>query len=480
MKYPPYKILLAIIDYTIIRLTFSVAFQFHGISLVDGEGWLRYLASSEFLLFFLLSLVIILFFQSNNLYKINVVLSRSLQLVIIIHSFFYVIVGLAAIVFFIRSDWILESRSAVAYFGIFGALGIASYRLLIFRPLYIYLNKKEITGKNVVIVGSNIAARNLAIQMELDYSYGFHLIGFVDDTMPAGTEVFEKYELLGTLEELPKIVAKFNIDEIIVTVSETDHKEMFEILDVCKQTTAQVMVTSSLFDVVNKKVYSERYFNIPIVRLTNTIDNKALLMMKRLFDIVGSSVGLLLLSIPLIIIAMLVKLSSKGPILYKQIRVGKEGSQFYFYKFRSMYIGSDQDEQRIHQAQDFIKNGKISGNGSTKVVNEEMITPVGRFLRKTSLDELPQFFNVLKGDMSLVGPRPCLPYEYEAYNEWHKRRLSILPGCTGLWQVSSRSEVGFDDMVLLDLYYIDNYSPWLDLQLILKTIPVMFSGKGGK
>ena len=145
-----------------------------------------------------------------------------------------------------------------------------------------------------------------------------------------------------------------------------------------------------------------------------------------------------------------------------------------------MYIGSDQDEGRIQKAQDFIKKGRASGNHSTKVVNEEMITPIGRFLRKTSIDELPQFLNVLKGEMSLVGPRPCLPYEYDAYDEWHKRRLSILPGCTGLWQVSSRSEVGFDDMVLLDLYDIDNYSPWLDLQLILKTIPVMLSGRGGK
>jgi undecaprenyl-phosphate galactose phosphotransferase len=109
-----------------------------------------------------------------------------------------------------------------------------------------------------------------------------------------------------------------------------------------------------------------------------------------------------------------------------------------------------------------------------------MITPIGRILRKTSLDELPQLFNVLIGDMSLVGPRPCLPYEYEAYDEWHKRRLSVLPGCTGLWQVFGRSETGFDEMVVLDLYYIGNISPILDVQLILKTIPVMLFGRGAK
>jgi lipopolysaccharide/colanic/teichoic acid biosynthesis glycosyltransferase len=126
-----------------------------------------------------------------------------------------------------------------------------------------------------------------------------------------------------------------------------------------------------------------------------------------------------------------------------------------------------------------IRNKKPS-EGSTKIVNESRVTSVGRFLRKTSLDELPQLFNVLKGDMSLVGPRPCLPYEWDHYEEWHKRRLSVIPGCTGVWQVSGRSAVGFDDMVILDLYYIQNTSLFLDLQLIFKTIPVMVFGRGGK
>ncbi len=239
-------------------------------------------------------------------------------------------------------------------------------------------------------------------------------------------------------------------------------------------------VTSSLFDVIHRKVFSESYFNIPVASLAAPNEIPGILFFKRVFDIVVAGIGILVLSIPLFIITVLVKLSSDGPIFYKQVRVGKDGRKFDFYKFRSMYLGSDQDNDRIERAQEFIKRGHGNGNGSVKVVNERMVTPIGRFLRKTSLDELPQFFNVLKGDMSLVGPRPCLPYEYDAYDDWHKRRLSVLPGCTGLWQVSSRSEVGFNDMVLLDLYYIDNLSPWLDMQLILKTIPVMVFGRGGK
>jgi len=180
------------------------------------------------------------------------------------------------------------------------------------------------------------------------------------------------------------------------------------------------------------------------------------------------------------VIGLIIKLSSPGPVFHKDTRVGKNGKRFTFYKFRSMYIGSESDKSRVNKMLDFMKGGKGTSPASTKVVIDSHVTPFGRLLRKTSIDELPQLFNVLKGDMSLVGPRPCLPYEYDAYEDWHKRRLSVLPGCTGLWQVSSRSECGFDDMVLLDLYYIDNQSPWLDLQLILKTIPVMILGRGAE
>jgi exopolysaccharide biosynthesis polyprenyl glycosylphosphotransferase len=480
MKYPRYKIVLAVIDFCVLCFSFVVALQRHGVFAVRDLPWYSFLLSPEAFFFLLTAGAIIFFFQSNNLYKINIVLSRSLQLVVILHSFFYIMIGLAAVAFFFHSGWISDSRSAVADVGIVGFLGIAGYRLLIFRPLYIYLNENKLIRKNVVIIGTNLSAKNLAIQMELDHSYGLHLVGFIDDTLPPKSLVFEKYELLGSLNDLVAIVKRNNVSEIIVTVSETDHQQLLDIIDVCKQTTAQVMVTSSLFDIVSNKVRSERYFNIPVARLTNSIENKGGLFIKRLLDIIGAAVGLLLLSIPFLVIAVLIKLTSKGPVFYKQVRVGKDGHQFNFYKLRSMEVGSDRDESRVQKARDFIKGGQMPNGGSTKLVNEEMITPVGRFLRKTSMDELPQFINVLRGEMSLVGPRPCLPYEYEAYDEWHKRRLSILPGCTGLWQVSSRSEVGFDDMVLLDLYYIDNFSPWLDLQLILKTVPVMVFGRGGK
>lgn len=162
------------------------------------------------------------------------------------------------------------------------------------------------------------------------------------------------------------------------------------------------------------------------------------------------------------------------------MRIGKDGKPFKFYKFRSMKINSDSDKERESFMIDFIKNNYAANLNSTKIINENNITSVGKFIRKTSLDELPQLINVLKGDMSLVGPRPCLKYEYDSYDDWHKRRHTVMPGCTGVWQVSGRSTVSFRDSVVLDLYYINNMTPWLDLQLIFKTFPVMIFGRGAK
>jgi len=184
---------------------------------------------------------------------------------------------------------------------------------------------------------------------------------------------------------------------------------------------------------------------------------------------------LVMLAIPMAIIAAMIKLTSSGKVLYKQTRIGKDCEPFVFYKFRTMLDGAD---DTIHKdfASQFIGG---SPKGLKKMTDDPRVTGVGRFLRRTSLDELPQLFNVLTGEMSLVGPRPCMPYELEKYEEWHRRRLSIKPGCTGLWQVAGRSAVDFNDMVILDLFYIDNMSPLFDLRIIFKTLPVMLLAKGG-
>jgi lipopolysaccharide/colanic/teichoic acid biosynthesis glycosyltransferase len=207
---------------------------------------------------------------------------------------------------------------------------------------------------------------------------------------------------------------------------------------------------------------------------------------KRGLDIFGSVCGLVLLSPLLFAIAVAIKLNSKGPVFFRQQRVGQFGTPFTFLKFRSMYVNNDNKIHRDYvmslisgNAQRQPSNGNGNGHGVYKLTKDPRITRIGAFLRKTSLDELPQLYNVLRGEMSLVGPRPAIPYEVEAYQVWHRRRvLEAKPGITGLWQVSGRSRVGFDDMVRLDMRYASERSFWLDLKILLMTPKAVFMGEG--
>lgn len=173
----------------------------------------------------------------------------------------------------------------------------------------------------------------------------------------------------------------------------------------------------------------------------------------------------------MLLIALAIKLDSPGPVLFRQTRIGKGGKPFTLYKFRSMVDGADRQQEALRRA---------TGRSALlfKLRDDPRVTRVGRFLRRTSLDELPQFFNVLKGEMSVVGPRPPVPEEVAEYQDWHLQRLLVTPGLTGLWQVNGRSDLTFDEMVRLDLYYVENWSPWLDLKVILRTVPVVLTGRG--
>jgi lipopolysaccharide/colanic/teichoic acid biosynthesis glycosyltransferase len=215
-------------------------------------------------------------------------------------------------------------------------------------------------------------------------------------------------------------------------------------------------------------------------------DSTSSLRIKRLMDIGGSALMLVLCSPLLLAIAIAVKLSSRGPVLFRQQRVGQYGKCFTFLKFRSMRTGNDNTVHKDYVTQ--LIAGKIesgpanangNGNGVYKLTNDKRVTRLGRFLRRTSLDELPQFINVMKGEMSLVGPRPAIPYELAAYQTWHRRRvLEVKPGITGLWQVSGRSRVKFDEMVRLDLRYATSWSPWLDLTILMQTPRAVLVGSG--
>jgi undecaprenyl-phosphate galactose phosphotransferase len=349
-------------------------------------------------------------------------------------------------------------------------------RVLLLRYNYAEHLSKTIFQRNVLILGAGKSGQLFAQALYADNVFGIKLIGFLDDKVPAGTVVFRNLKAIGKISDLKDIVKEQKIDEVDICIDNIGYEELMKIIDDCLKLNISVKVTSEMFNIIPQKMNAEKYFDIPVVDVTNKMNPDIYIVFKRIVDYIGATIGLIILLPFFIICGILIKLSSKGPIIYKQKRIGKDGKEFDFYKFRTMRMIEGED---VNRAKEMVEYMKSNGNGK-KIVDEDRITRIGRFLRKYSLDELPQLINVLKGDMSLVGPRPCLTYEYEQYDQWQKRRLTVLPGCTGLWQVSGRSEVSFNDSVVIDIYYINNITPWLDLQLIFKTIPVMIFGTGGK
>ncbi|MFN3562522.1 MAG: sugar transferase [Chloroherpetonaceae bacterium] len=479
---PKHKYLLALCDYIILQASFLTAIQ---IRFGFGEaGALKDLWNEQMIIFAVISVAWIAVFQHFHLYKINVFLTVVPQAIAVVKAVGYGIIGLIILSFFVKGLSYLDSRLIIAYlFGV-SSFSLATFRIFVFRSLYSLFAEKKILQRKVLIAGTDRTARMIAAKLVVETSLGLKVVGFIDDEDKIGERIFEDLYVVGTLSQMKELVEREGIDEIIIAVSNISHQKLIDIVDQAKQTSAIVKVSSELYGIVPEKVWIEQYAEVPMIAMMENHKNVLFMMYKRFLDISLSLIGLVLLAVPFLVIALIIKMTSKGPVFFKQIRIGKDGKPFEFYKFRSMYMNNDDSIHREF-TKNLIRESKqplINAEGKLevkKIVNDPRITPIGRFLRKTSIDELPQLFNVLKGDMSLVGPRPCLPYEWEEYEMWHRRRLSVLPGCTGLWQVSGRSAVGFNDMVILDLFYINNMSPIFDMKLILKTFPVMLFAKGG-
>jgi exopolysaccharide biosynthesis polyprenyl glycosylphosphotransferase len=284
---------------------------------------------------------------------------------------------------------------------------------------------------------------------------------------------------LGRIQDLEAILGEHFFQDAIITDETIEKAELIDLLDFFTTKGINVWFIPKLMPIIGIKLYIDNLCGIPMVRLSHRWHQGVFQKIKYGLDSVAALAGIIL-ALPIFsAFALLIKLTSPGPVFYRAKAVGKKGQFFRMYKFRSMITGASKD---IHK--DYVTRmikGEITQDGSgktLKITNDPRVTKVGRFLRKTSLDELPQLINVLKGEMSLVGPRPCLPYEYEVYKDWHKKRTAVRPGITGLWQVLGRSEVSFEDMILLDLYYIFNRSLELDLSILFETAFVVLRKKG--
>ena len=363
---------------------------------------------------------------------------------------------------------------------ILSALMVIAGRLFTVEIIFNKLLRKRFR-RQIAIIGSDQDAKNVGEHIFRNNA-PFYVVGFIRswqaDNCTIPMEIEKK--CLGSLESLPEIAAENNINEIIITDERIDKMALITVLDFCTTKRIAVWFPTKLMPIIGIKLYIDDFCDIPMIRIGSQNLFGSYARIKYALDATLTLV-IFLLQLPIFLfIAFAIKKDSKGPVFYRARAIGRNGREFAMLKFRSMYMDNDPSIHKEYVTK-LIKGeiGDKSGEGQTlKITNDPRVTPVGRILRKLSLDELPQLINVLKGDMSLIGPRPCLPYEYEIYANWHKKRTAVRPGISGLWQVTGRSEVSFEDMILLDLYYTYNASPALDYSILFETIFVVLGKKG--
>ncbi len=377
------------------------------------------------------------------------------------------ILALAACGWLLRLDFV--SRPFLILFGVLD-LGLLLGEKLLLRLAARSVRQRGLNYRTLLIVGLNPRAEEVARIIEEHPYWGFRLLGFV---APNGErpESFAGLPVLGSADDLPRLLRQEVVDEVLFIVSRRQIAEFEDALLLCAELGIRARVALH-FPRLRARVVLEDIEGIPLLTFTTTPAAPFPLFLKDAGDRLAALLALAALSPLLLGIALAVKLSSRGPVLYRQVRCGLNGRRFTLFKFRTMVADAD---RRLGEVAHL---NEIEGP-AFKSRHDPRITWVGRLLRRFSLDELPQLVNVLVGHMSLVGPRPPIPEEVERYEHWQRRRLSMRPGLTGLWQVSGRAALGdFDDWIALDLAYIDQWSLWLDLKILLKTVPAVLSARG--
>ncbi|OQA53296.1 MAG: UDP-glucose:undecaprenyl-phosphate glucose-1-phosphate transferase [candidate division WS2 bacterium ADurb.Bin280] len=378
-------------------------------------------------------------------------------------------------VFINRSDFF--SRIIVFYIWILSIVGVGLGRTIINfikSNLYIFGVKK----KKLALVGpSSQTIKHIIAQVRNRKNLGYDLVGLITDD-DASDE-----KKLGKIADLPEIISNKKLDEVIVVDTALSNQKLFEIMQTCQEAGVVFKAVPAHAQVGARTLQFDAFAGIPIIEFMGTPLDSWGFALKRLIDIIGSSIALIILSPLIAIIAILIKIDSKGPVIYKNIRTGNKG-EFKTLKFRTMFIdlctGSEYGGSRAEEIEDKLIEEKNIKTGSAvyKIAEDPRVTKVGAFLRKTSLDELPQFVNVLIGNMSLVGPRPHQPKEVKNYSKEQRKLLLIKPGITGLAQISGRSDLTFDEEARLDIFYLENWSIWFDFYIMLKTFSTIIKGKG--
>jgi exopolysaccharide biosynthesis polyprenyl glycosylphosphotransferase len=323
--------------------------------------------------------------------------------------------------------------------------------------------------QNAIIVGAGDIGQLIARKLLQHPEYGINLLGFIDPEPRAARADLGHVRVLGGPEKLPSLIRLFDVERVIVAFWKGSHAEAIELIRTLKRLDVQVDVVPRLFEILGPSFAIHTVEGLPLVGLPPAKISRSSRAVKRTLDIVGALVGLVVTAPLFAYAAVRIKRDSPGPVLFRQRRLGIDMTEFTALKFRTMKVDTDPDEHRRYIRQVMDAGAAPNSNGIYKLDRADRVTPFGRWLRKTSLDELPQLLNVLRGDMSLVGPRPCIPYETEAFQPHHFERFLVPAGITGLWQVTARAHSTFGEALDMDVAYARNWSLGLDLELLFKT-----------
>jgi exopolysaccharide biosynthesis polyprenyl glycosylphosphotransferase len=395
------------------------------------------------------------------------IFSLTREIGLVIRAVLLGVLVVAATGYLLRLQFV--SRPFLILFGAVNVVALAMARVLERRTAW-GRRLVEAPERVVVVVGCGEDAVAMAERIESHTAWGVSLFGLVDVDR-CGRERIGRFPVVGGVDDLGELLTRAVIDEVVLAVPTRQLGELEALLLRCQELGVRVRVALRPFSHLQPHLEVETLDGVPLLTFSTMPVSTLALFTKRVIDVVVASLGLLV-SLPLWpIIAVATKLSSRGPVLFRQVRCGLRGRRFALLKFRTMIEGAE--ERRAEVAHLNVMDGPVF-----KAPADPRVTGVGRIMRRSSLDELPQLWNVLKGDMSLVGPRPPIPDEVERYAPWQRRRLAMKPGLTCLWQVSGRTELDFATWMELDLAYIDNWSLWLDVKILALTVPAVLRGRG--
>jgi exopolysaccharide biosynthesis polyprenyl glycosylphosphotransferase len=461
--------LLGLTDALLINLSFVIAYwlryDLQVPKLVAPENWVPYSVFHP--VAGVLTLLLLTVFTLGRVYQLK--RGRSW-----LDEVYAVLNGTAtAIVIAMAATYVIRFYYSRFIFLMVGGVVVAllSMERLLLRVVRAELRKRGHGIRRAVIVGAGEVGRSVMRSIVARPELGYRVVGFVDDHPDKGSTDIGRFKALGGLENLPRIVSREAIDEVIITLPWMYHRKILSVVRQCERHDVRSRIVPDLFQLSLSQLEVEDLGGIPLLSPGGDTMSSWRWWVKRAFDVSGALIGLILLAPFAAMIALAIRLDSPGPAIFAQTRVGKGGRLFTCYKFRTMHVGAEKMKEELAQLNE-------AQGALFKIRDDPRMTRVGRLLRRASLDELPQLYNILRGEMSLVGPRPPLPAEVSEYMEWHKRRLETRPGLTGLWQVSGRSNLTFDEMCLLDIYYVENWSPALDTKILLQTIPKVILGDG--